>query len=178
MERISDKLAAEALQSAIGMLWPRYKALKVQYQRVKLDSLFSVIPMIGITRVTKTRQVLKAYDRASIPPFQPVIYTDSESNRRVAFGPIVDVGAKTVVLIDGLHRSVSAMQLGVEYVFAATITSDHAPPPVAKPMRLADVQISRSRKPLPPFFVGKGLPNFRPADLFTAAAEMYIIQKL
>lgn len=167
---IDPRQACRALEWSISKHWPRYGSVQVEYLLVEVINLRTVISRIAPRRLQKATDVLLDVLRSGPGPYLPVIYSGEEGRDQVAFGPLVERNGSELLLIDGVHRSLAAMNMGIPAIQVATITTEVIPPPPGEVRRLAEVQIADTNSERLPPFPGKHGAQFRPSTLFTSAA--------
>lgn len=106
-----------------------------------------------------------------VPPYLPVQYRNNEPDYDdISFGILTEANKRGLIIIDGVHRALAALQAGMREVHNATIYASHTPPPVGPLFNLTEVSISSEAITQTPLYEGKQLDLFRPSSLFTKTA--------
>ncbi|MFI1566736.1 hypothetical protein ACH4ZX_27390 [Streptomyces sp. NPDC020490] len=171
MTPLSPDLAARAWRQAVADSWgDRFGAVEVTCERVGLRSLSSVIELVAFDPYTSAQALLRAFTRAGIAPYRPVI-TGPPPDGTLLLGPLVERHPNGLLILDGVHRCLAALRQGLGTVWVSVLTAETHPPPAGSPVPLTEVTPSGSVRTRTPLFRHSGNPDFRPTDVFLSRAQ-------
>ena len=133
--------ACRALEAAISRRWPCYGFFKVEYCLIEVTHLKTVIPHVAPRRLERARRVLDEMTKSAAPLYLPITYTDDVRQTRVAFGPLIERCEEHLFIIDGVHRSLAALNSSINVIHAAVIEAEFTPPPPGPVYNLVDINV-------------------------------------
>ncbi|MFB6772073.1 hypothetical protein [Streptomyces sp. NPDC056337] len=150
----------------------RFGRVEVTYELVDPRSLSSVIGLVGTSTYDSARELLHRFTEAGTAPYRPVLL-GGPPEADLLLGPLVERHPNGLVILDGVHRCLAALQYGLRVLWAAVLTTEVHPDPAGSLVPLGDVTPSDSIRTRTPLFRRTANPDFRPSDLFLSRAQTY-----
>jgi len=132
-------------------------------ETLPLAHLESAIEFLALSKVRHAEHVLAGYRVHQLPPFVPVMNSaDGVSH----LGVLVELTTEGALILDGCHRSFTALQAGLESIRCSVIRRERRLPPPCPLIPLADVALSPGS--MPGKFTSERPALFRPAQEWVA----------
>lgn len=140
---------------------------------LKLEGLRSAIDQVASKRIDRARKYTHSRAGSSIDLFLPVLGSGGD----IDIGIVVELTASGQMILDGVHRSIAAMEMGVREVFAWCVVPSKV---VTAPCDLKSLKEVRedSNAIVVNKFERTNNPNFRPGGVLIENVKRDIIQIL
>jgi hypothetical protein len=136
---LGDALLQRLVEAFARSLWKEYENATVRVDRVPMRGATPVAISVDADRLWRASELLWEYRIAQIEPYMPVLVRDrSATSWRLLLPPIIEshgdgqTSAKSMYVMDGMHRLHNLHQLAIGDAMALIISSPHLPPPPAR----------------------------------------------
>ena len=126
-------------QDLIRKSWTHYETVDVEARMVKIATTRPIARCIYLGRLDRARMLLADLERFDVSPFSTHLRL-GPAGVSVCFSPVLETSGETLLVVDGMHRIVAAMEAGLSSIVGLVVRAAHLPPPTIAPCTWDEVE--------------------------------------